>query len=186
MDLQKYVQDAIRTESKIPNVKLNLYEFDQLVLLFVCAAELLDQVKKNVFYNKGINEKKWDDSVKTIDLTIQALKSIQRNEDYYETSVTKFDPRIFHGIVGVATEAGELVEALKASQNSIDTTNVLEEIGDISWYTAILLDQLGGDWEKLLNANIAKLKARYPEKFTSQDAIERDVDNERKVLEQNT
>lgn len=185
MDLKKYVDDAIRTESKIDSVKVDLYTFDQLISAFVSASELLDLVKKNVFYGKPISKEKWNDARKSIEFAMEALHQQDERGAEYPTP-TNFNPRVFHGIVGIATEAGELVEALNASKNSIDTTNVLEEIGDISWYTAILVDELNGDWEKLLNANIAKLKARYPEKFTSQDAIERDVDNERKVLEQNT
>lgn len=189
MDLGKYVKDAIRTESKIESVNLNLYDFDQLVLMFVSVSELLDQIKKNVFYDRPINERKWDDCIKTIDICLQILKQINHDPSSYGDTrdlKTKFNPRVFHGIVGIATEAGELVEALNASQNTIDTTNVLEEIGDLNWYSAILIDELKGDFEKVLTANIEKLKARFPEKFSNEHAINRNVEIERKVLEQNT
>jgi NTP pyrophosphatase (non-canonical NTP hydrolase) len=40
--------------------------------------------------------------------------------------------------------------------------------------------ELSGIWE----ININKLKARFPEKFNFKDALNRDLDNERKILEQ--
>lgn len=36
----------------------------------------------------------------------------------------------------------------------------------------------------ILQTNINKLKARFPEKFNFQDALNRDLNNERKILEQ--
>lgn len=40
------------------------------------------------------------------------------------------------------------------------------------------------DLPKILETNINKLKARYPEKFTTEKADNRDLDNERKILEE--
>jgi hypothetical protein len=37
----------------------------------------------------------------------------------------------------------------------------------------------------VLDINIDKLKARYPEKFTEKEAENRDLDKEREVLESN-
>jgi hypothetical protein len=37
--------------------------------------------------------------------------------------------------------------------------------------------------EELLQTNIDKLKARYPEKFTENDALNRDLNKERNILE---
>jgi hypothetical protein len=37
--------------------------------------------------------------------------------------------------------------------------------------------------DEFLQKNIDKLKARYPEKFTEHDAVNRDLDKERKILE---
>jgi NTP pyrophosphatase (non-canonical NTP hydrolase) len=39
------------------------------------------------------------------------------------------------------------------------------------------------DFEKLLDINIAKLKVRFPDKFTEEQALNRDLDSERQVLE---
>jgi hypothetical protein len=47
-----------------------------------------------------------------------------------------------------------------------------------------LIDELGGNWDDILNRNIEKLKARYPDKFDTERAITRDLDTERAILDQ--
>lgn len=94
--------------------------------------------------------------------------------------------RIRHAILGFGSEGGEMVDADKrrhAYGKPYDEKNLLEEAGDLCWYLAILLDALGVPLETVLEANIAKLRARYPEKFTQEAALNRDLVNERKVLE---
>lgn len=94
--------------------------------------------------------------------------------------------RLLHGALGVGTEGGELENALKRAlfyKKPIDKLNVLEEIGDTLWYLAILIDALGSSFEEAFERNIAKLRARYPEKFDETRAIVRDLDAERKALE---
>ena len=51
------------------------------------------------------------------------------------------------------------------------------------WYCAIALDELDGDFDEVMKTNIAKLSARYPDKFTEHNAEVRDLDKERKILE---
>ncbi len=96
------------------------------------------------------------------------------------------DPRVLHAAFGLVTEAGELLDALKKSTfygRELDLTNVKEEAGDILWYLAILFDAIGTDFETEQDRVIAKLKARFPDKFTEKDAFERNLDTERQVLE---
>jgi hypothetical protein len=81
-----------------------------------------------------------------------------------------------------------LIEAILIAlqkEEPIDQVNVLEEMGDIFWYSAIAIDATNGNWSQILETNIAKLKHRYPDKFTSENAINRDVVAERKILEKN-
>jgi hypothetical protein len=46
------------------------------------------------------------------------------------------------------------------------------------WYLAVTCDALGLDVAEIQTANLAKLKARYPGKFTEQNAQERDLEKE--------
>jgi NTP pyrophosphatase (non-canonical NTP hydrolase) len=96
--------------------------------------------------------------------------------------------RLIHGVMGCVTESGELADALKRHifyKKELDLVNLKEEIGDIMWYLAILCDELGTTFEELADINIKKLSARYPDKFTSDKALNRDLEKEREVLETN-
>jgi len=94
--------------------------------------------------------------------------------------------RLLHSSIGVSTEAGEFLDMIKKHLfygSELDLVNIEEEIGDILYYCAISLDVVGVDFKDVMEKNIAKLEARYPEKFTSEKAINRDLDKERKILE---
>ena len=91
-----------------------------------------------------------------------------------------------HMVLGISTEAGELLDAYKkhfAYGKNLDVINVGEEIADIMWYISNLCRMLNIDFEEMLNRNIDKLKARYPEKFDKDMALNRNLINERSILE---
>jgi NTP pyrophosphatase (non-canonical NTP hydrolase) len=92
----------------------------------------------------------------------------------------------FHMIFGMLTEVGELADVYKknlAYNKPIDIVNVKEELGDLLWYVANFCRTNGFDLEKILETTINKLISRYPKSFTEKDALERNLDAERKVLE---
>jgi len=159
--------------------------------------------------------------------------------------------RLYHGIVGISTEMGEISEAYE--KDEIDFVNVAEEIGDAFWYLMIIFSELnitevntpslepincykkpltlfsqsadmldktkktmfyGKEYsvevleeqatrfyvtlcrlvdglkeeldvtkEKIWDINLNKLKIRYPDKFSLNDAEVRDLKTERIALE---
>lgn len=92
-----------------------------------------------------------------------------------------------HMILGMQTEAAEISDAYKkhmAYGRELDLVNVKEELGDLMWYAANLCNLHGWDLRDILQTNIDKLQARFPDKFTSDKAINRDLKAERKILEQ--
>lgn len=96
--------------------------------------------------------------------------------------------RLIHAQMGMQTETAEFTDALKKSifyGRPLDTTNLKEELGDLMWYMAIAMDELGTDFQTESDRVIAKLKARYPEKFTTDNAEHRNLANERIILESN-
>ena len=95
--------------------------------------------------------------------------------------------RLLHTGMGLATESAEFLDALKKAiyyGKELDKVNLAEEMGDILWYCATALDELGVSFEEVMEKNIAKLEARYPEKFTEEKAENRDLETERDILEQ--
>lgn len=95
--------------------------------------------------------------------------------------------RLLHAVIGLCTEVGELQDAVKKHLfygKDLDLTNLREEGGDLFWYLALLAAYLGeSNFTSMLKLNIEKLKTRYPEKFTENKAVNRDVAAEREVLE---
>lgn len=94
------------------------------------------------------------------------------------------NPRLLHAALGCFTESGELVEAVKKQfeTGELDKVNFGEEVGDIEWYQAIGFHESGVSEADCREKNIAKLKARYPEKFNAADAVERNLAAERQIL----
>lgn len=95
--------------------------------------------------------------------------------------------RLVHAGMGLTTETAELVDALKKWAfygKPLDKVNIKEEIGDCLWYMAIVADECGFSFEEAMEANIKKLRARYGEKFTEFDALNRNIPLEREILEQ--
>ena len=94
--------------------------------------------------------------------------------------------RLLHAGMGLSTEAGEFLDALKKHifyGKELDRVNLAEEMGDVFWYCAIVASELGINFEDVMDKNIEKLKARYGEKFTEEKADSRDLDKERDILE---
>ncbi|RLA64806.1 MAG: hypothetical protein DRQ88_10295 [Epsilonproteobacteria bacterium] len=94
--------------------------------------------------------------------------------------------RLLHAGMGLSTEAGEFLDALKKHifyGKELDRVNLAEEMGDVFWYCAIVASELGINFEEVMEKNIAKLKARYGEKFSEEKAETRDLSKEREILE---
>jgi NTP pyrophosphatase (non-canonical NTP hydrolase) len=83
---------------------------------------------------------------------------------------------ILHATLGIGSEAGELQSSVKgwlAYGKDLDVKNIIEEMGDILWYIALMCKRLNIPMQHVAIENIAKLYARYPEKYTDEDAIAR-------------
>lgn len=96
------------------------------------------------------------------------------------------DMTSIHMILGMVTEVAELADVYKkhlAYKKFKDMVNIKEELGDLMWYIAGFCKMNNINIHEVLQTNINKLKARYPDKFTEEAAIIRDLDNERKILE---
>lgn len=97
---------------------------------------------------------------------------------------------IFHALIGLITEAGELAEIAMdmAFGEGLNETDLLEELGDNRFYFELACDNLGTSEEEVRRANMAKLMERYKgAEFDAEQAREenRDKDAERsKMMEE--
>jgi NTP pyrophosphatase (non-canonical NTP hydrolase) len=84
---------------------------------------------------------------------------------------------LLHHALGMATEVGELLTAVKAHViygKPLDEDNVVEELGDFEFYAAGFRATLGILREDTLKHNMEKLAKRYPGyRYTDTRAIER-------------
>lgn len=91
-----------------------------------------------------------------------------------------------HMAMGITGEAGEVADVIKkhyAYNKPLDTQHLVEEVGDIVFYLNGLLAELGVEWSTVLELNIKKLEARYPDlRFNADHAINRDVDAEQAAM----
>ncbi len=111
-------------------------------------------------------------------------------EQYAEVAKRLSDPttiKILHSVIGLVTESAELMDAMKKHLfygKPLDLVNVFEEFGDVQWYVARGLESIDKTFEDAMETNIKKLKARFGDKFSSEKALNRDLDIERKILEE--
>lgn len=183
MDLNEFIEKALITESTVDTVEANYYLLADTILLITAAGGVLDLIKKNTFYGRPFDHNKLTRNLKAIEFASKRLQGSKNADlDNDRTQFDQINPRLFHSIVGVATESVELLEALDIRDGTLDTVNVLEEYGDIDWYKAIGIDELDGDWEQILSTIIDKLQARYNGAFSAEKANNRDLEQERQVL----
>jgi len=94
--------------------------------------------------------------------------------------------RLLHAAMGMQTESAEFTDMLKKHVfygKPLDKVNLKEELGDMLWYIAIAMDVLDTTFSKEQNRVINKLKERYSDKFSQDKAENRDLEAERRVLE---
>lgn len=79
-------------------------------------------------------------------------------------------------ILGLCGEAGELADNVKKvlyHNHPLDHSTIILELGDILWYIAEACTAFGLTLEDVAESNIAKLKSRYAEGFSSEASINR-------------
>ena len=83
---------------------------------------------------------------------------------------------IWHAVTGIVTEAGELMDTVKklvVYNKPLDTTNIVEELGDLEFYMEQVRQNLGLSRIVIIQENMRKLARRYPKGFTDKAAQER-------------
>lgn len=81
--------------------------------------------------------------------------------------------------MGLADESGEFLGIIKKylfHGHNLDIEHIKEELGDVTWYLANILNHYGIDPEEIFKKNIDKLKKRYPNGFSEERSRNRDSD----------
>lgn len=78
--------------------------------------------------------------------------------------------------LGVAGEAGEVADLVKkhvGHGHDLPTEKLVDELGDVLWYLTVLANALGVSLEAVAARNVAKLRRRYPDGFSSEASLAR-------------
>lgn len=88
------------------------------------------------------------------------------------------EKRLLNGALGLCGEAGEVAEIIKKTYfqgHKLSKEDIKEELGDVLWYFAFIMNTLGLNFSEVMEANVQKLNKRYPKKFTSEKSINREL-----------
>ena len=83
---------------------------------------------------------------------------------------------LLNSALGLCGESGEVADLLKKYHfqgHNLDLDHVAKELGDIAWYLAVGAYSIGYDLEEILKMNVDKLKARYPNGFSTDRSLHR-------------
>lgn len=86
------------------------------------------------------------------------------------------DSALINGALGLCGESGEVADIIKKHRfqgHDLNWTKVIEELGDVCWYIAMMATALGVSMEDILEQNILKLMRRYPDGFSAERSINR-------------
>lgn len=84
---------------------------------------------------------------------------------------------IFNACLGLSGEVGEFNDIIKKwifHEKQLNIDHAKKEAGDICWYLAMLCESFGWSLDEIMQMNVDKLKARYPEGFDIERANHRE------------
>ena len=102
--------------------------------------------------------------------------------EYQRLAMTTLNPALskqdvlINSVMGLCGESGEAIDIVKKHLHQghpLDREKLIKELGDIAWYLAEAAHALDVDLDDVLEANIAKLRARYPKGFDTDKSMYR-------------
>lgn len=90
------------------------------------------------------------------------------------------DELLLNGVMGLCGEAGECIDLVKKAKfqgHDLDKEKLKLECGDATWYMSLISHALDLPLSDVLQANIDKLKARYPSGFAKERSIHREAES---------
>ena len=82
---------------------------------------------------------------------------------------------MYHGVFGLTSEAGEVAGLLQKvyQGHEFDKEHMKKELGDCMWMIAEICTALDFSLDDVMQTNIDKLKARYPDGFDPDKSLHR-------------
>jgi len=107
--------------------------------------------------------------------------------EYQKLAMATLNPQLgkkdilINSVMGLCGESGEAIDLVKKhlfQGHALDRAHLAKELGDIAWYLAEAATALDLPLDDILEANIAKLRGRYPAGFSPEKSQERALDDQ--------
>ena len=187
MNLEQYLVESERTLID-KSTELNLRHASLGIRTEL--GELLDIFKKNLFYGKPIDTINFKEELGDLcwypaisarifnfDPKVYSIVILNHEEDNYKTIIKQLN----YNFISYANILDSCSENILIDQDYINT-----KTKHLFAFIKAVGERFGIKFEDILDTNINKLKARFPEKFTEEKALNRDLITERKILEGET
>ncbi len=203
MNFKEYAELARRTLNNKGH-KLNILH--AITGIVTELGELADAYKRHIWYEEELDKVNvaeevgdilWYIAVFATELNISHKIDFDLSEDMLppaEGDIGKSSEHCLISILTLTNENSQFINsydyAFNHSKAHLDSlsefyeSSELELKGFMTWFKGLCID-MSVDIEQSAIRNIEKLKKRFPEKFSEEAAINRDVNAERKVLEFN-
>ena len=158
--LINFQSNCLRTFKRKDTIEEDLFHCHMGI--YTETAELVDAFKKNFAYNKEIDITNVSEEIADAVFYLVVRKWLLK-EELQEPMFVQYE------------NIEEHLKAIMAWQNCSDDSL----INDL--YSLCEAFQI--DFWKSLDNNVAKLKIRFPDKYSDENAVNRDLENERKELE---
>jgi NTP pyrophosphatase (non-canonical NTP hydrolase) len=167
MTLLEFVTKSRRTFKKLENEKANRFHINSGILSEF--GEIMDILKANVAYNKEIDINHLKEEIG--DYFFYLGMSI----DYEDYSQEENDNIFKMWFEYMASITDEMLEKPFYETLDLDNAGTMEIVLFIVRYFNL-------DLSEILDLNVEKLKARYKDGFTEEEALNRDLDVESQIL----
>lgn len=114
---------------------------------------------------------------------LHIMEEIRMNiNEYQELAMTTLNPELskrdvlINSVMGLCGESGEAIDIVKkwmVQGHELDKEHLAKELGDVAWYLAEAATALDISLEDIFQANIDKLKMRYPDGFETKKSLVR-------------
>lgn len=87
-----------------------------------------------------------------------------------DAEYTNHEIMLVWNALGLAGEAGEVADTIKKAvfhQHGMNRDELIKELGDVLWYVAALCSKLDTPLSEVMERNIVKLEARYPQGYSA-------------------
>lgn len=180
MNFYEYIQLALKTKAPAASPLEDLQHAGSG--LFTEVGELIDQFKRERFYKKELDLVHLKEELGDVYWYFAVAAKVVDVCDY-----TDWTPVMLPHYTVTAAKLGALVSnvnVLAYTRNEEAFDYFIEDYLQEIWYRLQdLCSAFGFNREEIWLMNIDKLKARYGSVFTEEAAINRDLQNERKVME---